>query len=383
MRVALAIITGALLIAPAGPWAAAQSKSARPSGTSRGAGTLSAEERALVRKAIASVGLIMVRNFSDPPTPRPRASGVIIRSDGIVATNCHVIEDAKSGTPYDELLLYLSQDGAQGPRSSRYRLRPVLMKKKYDLALLEIVSDHAGNPLSPEIAFAALEMASPQSIELLDDLTVIGFPAKGGSTVTISRGVIEGKDSLGNWIKTDARTIQGNSGGAAVNSRGRLVGIPTKVEAEDQALDKNGDGKTDATRRYGAIGYLRPAHLLAEMLSELPEPKPRPKPAPTRATGAADSGKVVVAGTVRSVINGRPIAGALVGIVPPGADSITGENLLAWGNADANGEFKLNKALAPGAYTLKVRAMGYQLYSRDVRITRGMKMLVVEMRVQQ
>ena len=107
--------------------------------------------------------------------------------------------------------------------------------------------------------------------------------------MTISRGVIEGKDASGNWIKTDARTIQGNSGGAGVDSRGRLVGIPTKVEAEDQALDKNGDGQTDATRRYGAIGYLRPAHLVGEMLSELAGRK-TPSPAFAHAGSRASRG---------------------------------------------------------------------------------------------
>ena len=80
----------------------------------------------------------------------------------------------------------------------------------------------------------AIEIADSRSVRELDDLAIIGYPEKGGSTVTVNLGTVEGKDILENWIKTDARLIHGNSGGAAVNSRGKLIGIPTKVVVDRQ-----------------------------------------------------------------------------------------------------------------------------------------------------
>ena len=128
------------------------------------------------------------------------------------------------------------------------------------------------NPTAPSqsrLLFPAVEIGDSKTVQLLDEIVIIGFPEKGGATVTISEGVIEGKDILGNWIKTDARVIHGNSGGAAVNAEGKLIGIPTKVEADDQEIDKDGDGFPDAKRRYGAVGFLRPAHLVTTMIAQL------------------------------------------------------------------------------------------------------------------
>ena len=229
------------------------------------------EVRALVRQAMASTGLISVRNSSDLATlaPRPRGSGVVVRSDGVVVTNQHVITNTQTNHSYDEIFLSLSGAGDSASLSTRYRLKPVLINKEYDLALLRVESDAAGNPLPKSFTFPSIEIGDSRKIKVLEDLFIIGFPEKGGSTATVNRGVVEGRDLLGNWIKTDARVIHGNSGGAAVDSEGRLIGIPTKVLSDEQGIDKNGDGFPDDYRRYGAVGFLRPAQLAVEMLAQL------------------------------------------------------------------------------------------------------------------
>ncbi len=335
---------------------------------------LSQQSRANIRQAVAAVGLILVRGMDDS-SPRPRGSGVIVKSDGVVVTNHHVIADGKPDRLFKEIFFALSEDGmAATSEAKRYRLRPVLINREHDLALLRIINDGGES-----IVFPAIEIGDSQAIKLLDDLTIIGFPEKGGTTVTISRGEVQGKDILGNWIKTDARMIHGNSGGAAVSNSGKLIGIPTKVIADSQPIDKNGDGFPDDYKVYGAVGFLRPAHLVAAMLAQIDRGAPVSTTAqsPPRMMPSVET--VTVQGTVKASVGARPVAGALVGLLPMGAEAVTANNLLAWGNTDPDGRFTLNKQIPPGKYTLRVKALGYKVYSRDVEIDQKSPQVVIEL----
>lgn len=336
---------------------------------------ISADSRARIRKAVTAVGLILVRNSGDDSSPRPRGSGVIVRSDGIIATNNHVITDKRSNSFYDEIFFTLNADGADARSPKTFRLTPQIADKDYDLALLRIEAD----PAQKAPLFPAIEMGDSKAAQLLDEIVVIGFPEKGGTTVTLSEGMIEGKDLLGNWIKTDARVIRGNSGGAAVNMEGKLIGIPTKVEADDQEIDKDGDGFPDARRRYGAVGFLRPSGLVAAMLAQLDNQSAfhkRPLAGRPKLVTA-----ILITGIVRSSTSGKPIAGALVGIVPIGTVNVSEANLLTWGNSNTDGTYKLNKPVPPGKYTLKAKALGHLSYSRDIEINQSAAEIVVEMSV--
>lgn len=341
--------------------------------------SLTTQARTSARRAIAAVGCVLVRNESDDTNgPRQKGSAVIVRSDGVVSTNHHVIFDKTNNKLYDEIYLNVSGDGRSAPR--RYRLKALLISKEYDLALLRIDSDGEGKAIDSSIVFPAIELGDSRAVELLDDLIIIGFPAEGGSTVTVNQGVIEGKDILGNWIKTDARVIHGNSGGAAIDSEGRLIGIPTKVLADRQPIDKNGDGFPDDYRFFGAVGFLRPAHLVGEMLAEISkrnltlsksdEPK---QMAPSRAA-------ITVRGIVMRSNDRMPIAGAMVGLLQAESKTVTGESLLTWGGTNADGQFTLNKPVPPGRYTLRAKAFGHDLYVRDVEIDIKNEQLVIEMR---
>lgn len=339
---------------------------------------LSASARARIRRAVASVGLILVRNHSDPAgqNPRPRGSAVVVRADGVVVTNAHVIVDSNTGQLYDEILLSLSADGSA--QSKRYRLKALVTNKDDDLALLRVESGVLNSPAKRAV-FPAIEIGDSVNIRLLDDIVIIGYPEKGGASVTVNRGTVEGKDELGRWIKTDARVIHGNSGGAAVSLDGKLIGIPTKVIVDDRRVDKNRDGLPDDYQRYGAVGFLRPAHLVSTMLAgthlEAEERAPEIKqPKPVDAAMA-----LVVLGMVRSAENGKPIAGAVVGLVRAG-EEVTEENLLAWGGTNPDGQFKLNKRIPPGRYTLRAKALGYLPYLRDIEISGNALELLIEMR---
>jgi len=375
----LRLATAAVLTVPAVVVCALVVSALTGQSANRKAG-ISPESRALVRQAIASTGLISVHNSNDSnPAPRPKGSAVVVRSDGVLVTNYHVINIPKTSRLYDEIFLNLVGDGDTASSLARYRLKPLLINKEYDLALLRVESDAAGNPVPKSFTFPSIEMGDSRKIRELEDLFIIGFPEKGGSTITLSQGVVEGKDILANWIKTDARVIHGNSGGAAVDSQGRLIGIPTKVVADEQPVDRDGDGFPDASRRYGAVGFLRPSHLVAEMISQLNDGNSANPPAPSKPRMAESSTLIAVRGIVKSA-GGKPVAGALVGLLPLGESNITESTLLTWGSTNAEGAFKLNKPVPPGRYTLKAKALANQPYSSDVEIGPGASALIIQMR---
>ena len=367
---------------------AAQSPAMRPkpAPTNRGVKVntpLPPAARNLIRKAAGAVGLIQVRTPSEDPdgSPRPRGSGVVISSDGIVVTNYHVVYNKQTDQLYDEIVFTPSEDGvAANASANRYRLKYMIVNKDYDLALLRITTDGAGNPLAGTLGLDHIEIGDSKGVRLLDDLVIIGFPDKGGLTVTVNQGVVEGKDVLGNWIKTDARVIHGNSGGAAVDLEGRLIGIPTKVVADSQPVDKNGDGFPDEYRYYGAVGFLRPAHLVREMIDQYVNARSDPPAAKSAPPMQASSDAVTVRGVVKSSTDAEPVPGARVGLFPVGTKSGKDGGLLTWGDTNPDGEFVFKSPVPPGRYTIIATAFGYANYVREVEIVQESKNIVVELR---
>jgi len=300
--------------------------------------------RAGVLNAVHSVGLILVRNNSDPAgsPPRPRGSGVVVRKDGVVVTNLHVIAQDNSPALYSEVFFTLPDTGMEAELAvRRYRLKPVLIKREYDLALLRVVAAFDGQPVPASEVLPAIEVGDSRAIQLLDKLTIIGFPQGGGTSVTVNEGVVEGKDIVGQWIKTSARLIHGNSGGAAVDREGRLVGIPTKVVVDKSLLRKSGGPALSGADYEGAaVGFLRPAQLVQSMLASVkiaeigsgadPIPPPQPGLSPRYSPPAAASrAAITVRGVVRAASDHLPIAGARVGLLPLGVSDVTSGNLIA------------------------------------------------------
>jgi hypothetical protein len=191
--------------------------------------------------------------------------------------------------------------------------------------------------------------------------------------------MVEGKDVLGNWIKTDARMIRGNSGGAAVNSEGKLIGIPTKVITDSQPIDRDGDGFPDGNRVFGAVGFLRPSNLVASMLLRLDQ-QASTSPNERNYVGVMPSVPVVtIQGLVRSSSDGKPLAGALIGLLPAGSVEVREANLLTWGGTNPDGEFVLNKPVPPGRYTIKAKALGYEGYTREIEISQTSGPITIEL----
>jgi len=79
------------------------------------------------------------------------------------------------------------------------------------------------------------------NLRLDDELKILGYPAVGSlssrAPISLSRGRVSGFEwtDKGTLIKTDAFINSGNSGGAALDSRGRLLGLPTLVVSDGRA----------------------------------------------------------------------------------------------------------------------------------------------------
>lgn len=337
-------------------------------------------------RARSSVGFVYVRSLGDARSQplRPKACAVVVRRDGIVATGLAALCRDDSERLHDEIFFELPEGNrTRSGTARRYRLKPVLLDSRYDLALLRAVPESA----SEEIDLAPIGLADSARAQLLDDLAIIGSSEKSDSALSIYRGAVEGIDRVENWIKTDARLLRGGIG-VAVTSEGKLLGIPAKVIIDSQSIDRDGDGKPDAVRRFGAVAFLRPAHLVASMLNRLGEPAARtihgPAPGSPASRPAQDSELsplVMVKGIVRSALDGKPIAGARVGLVAAGSRNITTASLLAWSGTNAEGRFNMNKRVPPGRYTLRAAALGYESFSLDLDINERSPSLVIELRV--
>jgi S1-C subfamily serine protease len=145
-----------------------------------------------------------------------QGSGVVIRDDGVILTNAHVIEGASAiqvttaggGETLDAAVI--GSDAA------------------HDIAILKV--DSRG--------LDAISLGSSEELKLGDEVVALGYPLGLGTTAT--RGIVSGLDrtiavgegpyganELSGLLQTDAAINPGNSGGALLDSGGRLVGINT------------------------------------------------------------------------------------------------------------------------------------------------------------
>ncbi len=141
-------------------------------------------------------------------------SGVIVSEDGIVVTNKHVI----GGNT--DITVVLSD-------SREFKAKIINKDERTDLALLKIEATDKDN-------FPFIDIADSDKVEVGDIVIALGNPFGVGQNVT--NGIVSalakntvGASSYDFFIKTDAATNPGNSGGALINMQGNLVGINTSV----------------------------------------------------------------------------------------------------------------------------------------------------------
>ncbi|MFN8254026.1 MAG: trypsin-like peptidase domain-containing protein [Ferruginibacter sp.] len=179
------------------------------------------------------------------PEQRASGSGVIISDDGYIVTNNHVVQNA------DELTVTLNN-------KKTYKAKVVGTDPAYDLAVIKI--EAAGLPF--------LLYGNSDDLKIGQWVLAIGYPLNLETTVTAgivsakarSLGLNRGKNgdqSVGveSFIQTDAAVNQGNSGGALINTDGKLVGINSAIASP--------------TGYYSGYSYAIPVNIVKKVVDDL------------------------------------------------------------------------------------------------------------------
>ena len=167
-------------------------------------------------------------------------SGVVVRPDGYILTNNHVVDGA------DQVKVELT-DGRT------FTAKVVGTDAPSDLAVLKI--DGAN--------LHTLQLADSDKVRVGDVALAVGNPLGIGQTVTMgivsakgrATGGGSGDGSYQDFIQTDAPINQGNSGGALVNTQGELIGINSQI------LSPSGGNI--------GIGFAIPANMAKNVMSQL------------------------------------------------------------------------------------------------------------------
>lgn len=166
-------------------------------------------------------------------------SGVVVRPEGLVVTNHHVIKDASEIT-----VVFADRQ--------EFDAKLIGSDERTDLAVLRI--DPGGQ------ALPHLGLRDSDDLEVGDLVLAIGNPFGVGQTVT--SGIVSalartaaGISDFGFFIQTDAAINPGNSGGALVSLDGRLVGINT-------AIYSRGGGSV-------GIGFAIPSNMVAMVVDSV------------------------------------------------------------------------------------------------------------------
>lgn len=169
-------------------------------------------------------------------------SGVIVSKDGYILTNNHVVEGA------DELSVQLTDN-------REFKAKIIGTDPKTDVAVIKIEIEDA-----PSVV-----LADSDKLRVGDISFAVGNPLNIGQTVTMgivsatSRevGILEEVAGYENFIQTDASINQGNSGGALIDAKGRLIGINSAI--------------LSTTRGNIGIGFAVPINLAASIMHSLIE----------------------------------------------------------------------------------------------------------------
>lgn len=167
----------------------------------------------------------------DIPTPeniednKPIGTGFVVRKDGLIVTNYHVVETTVRSTGSYNLKVQLSGEKKLLPAEVIGR------DVRGDIALLKVKG--AKN-------LSVLELGDSDKLQVGEYVSAIGNPF--GHTNSMTTGIIS---AIGREIKelnrfpflqTDASINPGNSGGPLVNTQGYVVGVNTAIDARAQGI---------------------------------------------------------------------------------------------------------------------------------------------------
>ncbi|WP_084100371.1 FHA domain-containing protein [Nocardioides luteus] len=180
-------------------------------------------------------------------------SGSIVSKDGKILTNAHVADPAKipeyaakGEVSPDYVNIHLTNP-AEGYKVGEpdYVAKVIESDGEVDSAVVQIVADGEGNAVDPSsLDLPTIALGDSDAVDRGDFIATIGFPMlpkesfvdKEGALFqppTVAEGNVatilsfEGEERA--VFDVTARISSGNSGGAAVNDDGELVGVPTSI----------------------------------------------------------------------------------------------------------------------------------------------------------
>ncbi len=177
-------------------------------------------------------------------------SGFVLRQDGYILTNNHVVAGAADGGTLNVRF----QDGRTLPA------RIVGRDVSYDLAVVKV--DAAG--------LKTVALGNSDGLVVGDSVIAIGSPL--GLEGTVTTGIISslnrpvtaggsGESSYINAIQTDAAINPGNSGGPLVDSEGRVIGV-------NSAIASLGSGQGGQSGSIG-LGFAIPVNQAKRVAEEI------------------------------------------------------------------------------------------------------------------
>jgi putative serine protease PepD len=190
-------------------------------------------------------------------------SGVVLRSDGLILTNNHVVADAATGGGSIEVTL---SDGTRAAATIVGR------DTATDLAVIKATGVSGLTPAtwgsSADVAVGdtVLAIGSPLGLEGTVTAGIVsalhrGVSVGGGSTGPDAAFSQQTSSSLDDAIQTDAAINPGNSGGPLVNDAGAVIGINT-------AIASLSDSTTSQSGSIG-VGFAIPADQARAVAAKL------------------------------------------------------------------------------------------------------------------
>ncbi len=156
--------------------------------------------------------------FGSTNTQVGEGSGIIIRKDGYIMTNYHVVygADPKNGTSSKTILEVFLPDGREAKAEFKGG------DEKTDLAVIKIDLENLptaeiGDSSKLQVGELAVAIGNPLGMEFAGSVTV--------GVISALNRTMEVDDRTLNLIQTDAAINEGNSGGALLNSQGQVIGI--------------------------------------------------------------------------------------------------------------------------------------------------------------
>ena len=155
-------------------------------------------------------------------TATASGSGIIISEDGYILTNNHIVSSSSSESYYEvseatKVTVTLFND------KTEYEAKIIGKDEQTDLAVIKI----------EKTGLSKAEFADSDSVKVGEFAMAVGNPLGMQSSITcgvisaVNREVTDSDGKKFTLIQTDAAINSGNSGGALVNSEGKVIGINT------------------------------------------------------------------------------------------------------------------------------------------------------------